>query len=126
MNKDFDLDKADKQMPYTTSEDFFDKLEENIWKEVKDDYLAEKPKENVPIVLPLGASVHSRISKSRLVMRSIIAVAASVVLVFIVNMNFFRQTTVSINDVDNAFSQLSTDDQAYLLNVYQDDIFINE
>lgn len=46
MNKDFDLDKAEKQMPYTTSEDFFDKLEENIWKEIKDDYLAEKPKEH--------------------------------------------------------------------------------
>ena len=40
MNKDFDLDKADKQMPYTTSEDFFNKLEESIWKEIKDDYLA--------------------------------------------------------------------------------------
>lgn len=59
-------------------------------------------------------------------MRSIIAVAASVTLVFIVNMNFSKQATVSIKDVDNAFSQLSTDDQAYLLDVYQDDVFINE
>lgn len=126
MNKDFDLDKADKQMPYTTSEDFFDKLEENIWKEIKDDYLAEKPQEHAPQVLPLGHSAHRKASKAHLVMRSIIAVAASVALVFIVNMNFSKQATVSINDVDNAFSQLSTDDQAYLLNVYQDDVFINE
>ena len=59
-------------------------------------------------------------------MRSIIAVAASVTLVFIVNMFFPKQTTVSINDVDNAFSKLSIEDQAYLLNVYQDDVFINE
>lgn len=126
MNKDFDLDKVGKQMPYTTSEDFFDKLEENIWKEVKDDYLAEKPQEQVSQVLPLGVSTHHKTSKSRLVMRSLIAVAASVALVFIVNMNFSKQATVSINDVDNAFSQLSTEDQAYLLNVYQDDVFINE
>ena len=126
MNKDFDLDKAEKQMPYTTSEDFFDKLEENIWKEIKDDYLAEKPKEHAPQVLQLGYSAHCKTSKSRFIMRSIIAVAASATLVFIVNMNFSKQATVSINDVDNAFSQLSTDDQAYLLDVYQDDVFINE
>lgn len=44
MNKDFDLDKAEKQMPYTTSEDFFDKLEENIWKEIRMIILQKSPK----------------------------------------------------------------------------------
>ena len=51
---------------------------------------------------------------------------ASVALVLIVNINLSKQSTVSINDVDQAFGKLSTDDQAYLLNVYQEDIFINE
>ncbi len=126
MNKDFDLDKADKQMPYTTPEDFFDKLEENIWKEVKDDYLAEEPKDNDSQVLPLDVSAHNKSAKFRLIVRSVIAVAASVALVFILNMNFSKQSTISINDVDKAFCLLSTDDQAYLLNIYQDDVFINE
>lgn len=119
MNKDFDLDKADKRMPYITSEGFFDKLEENIWKEVKEDYLADKP--NL-----LGVSAHHKPSKLRLVMRSVIAVAASVALMFILNMHFAKHHTVSINDVDQAFSHLCSEDQAYLLSVYQDDVFINE
>lgn len=59
-------------------------------------------------------------------MRNVITLAASVALVLIVNINLPKQTTISMNDVDKAFSQLSTDDQAYLLSVYQDDVFINE
>ena len=37
MNKDFDFDKVGKRMPYTTPDGFFDKLEDDIWKEVKND-----------------------------------------------------------------------------------------
>lgn len=126
MSKDFDLEKANKQMPYTTSEDLFDKLEENIWNEVKDDYLAGKTQEKCEQVLALGEFDHRKTSKLHLVMRNVITLAASVALVLIVNINIPKQTTISMNDVDKAFSQLSTDDQAYLLSVYQDDVFINE
>lgn len=124
MNKDFDI--TNKQMPYTTPEDFFDELEEHIWEEVKDGYLADKPNDNETQCVPLGVSVSNKSSKLRLVLRSVILMTASVALVFIVNTNLSKQSTVSINDVDQAFGKLSTDDQAYLLNVYQEDIFINE
>lgn len=124
MNKDFDI--TNKQMPYTTPEDFFDELEEHIWEEVKDGYLADKPNDNETQCVPLGVSVSNKSSKLRLVLRSVILMTASVALVLIVNTNLSKQSTVSINDVDQAFGKLSTDDQAYLLNVYQEDIFINE
>lgn len=124
MNKDFDI--TNKQMPYTTPEDFFDELEEHIWEEVKDSYLADKPNDNETQCAPLGVSVSNKSSKLRLVLRSVILMTASVALVLIVNTNLSKQSTVSINDVDQAFGKLSTDDQAYLLNVYQEDIFINE
>ena len=124
MNKDFY--KTNKQMPYTTPESFFDELEEHIWEEVKDGYLADKPNDNEMQCAPLGVSVSNKSSKLRLVLRSFILMTASVALVLIVNINLSKQSTVSINDVDQAFGKLSTDDQAYLLNVYQEDIFINE
>lgn len=124
MNKDFDI--TNKQMPYTTPEDFFDELEEHIWEEVKDGYLADNPNGNETQCAPLGVSVSNKSFKLRLVLRSVILMTASVALVFIVNTNLSKQSTVSINDVDQAFGKLSTDDQAYLLNVYQEDIFINE
>lgn len=107
MNKEFDFDKMYKRVPYTTPDGFFDKLEEDIWKEVKDDYLG---------------TTH----KLRIAMRCVLALAASVVVAFIINMNFTKQDTATLTDVDQAFCQLATDDQAYLLNVYQDDVFINE
>ncbi len=108
MNKEFDFDKIGKQMPYTTPDGFFDHLEEDIWKEVKNDCQKEKP------------------AKMRFLMRSMIAVAASIALLLVANMNFSKPASASVNDVDQAFSQLTTDDQAYLLNIYQEDVFINE
>ena len=108
MNKEFDFDNIGKQMPYTTPDGFFDQLEEDIWKEVKNDCQKEKP------------------AKMRILMRSMIAVAASIALLLVVNMNLSQPASASINDVDQAFSQLTTDDQAYLLSIYQEDVFINE
>ena len=108
MNKEFDFDKIGKQMPYTTPDGFFDHLEEDIWKEVKNDCQKEKP------------------AKMRILMRSMIAVAASIALLLVINMNFSTPASTSVNDVDQAFSQLTTDDQAYLLSIYQEDVFINE
>lgn len=123
MNKDFDFDKVDKRMPYTTPDGFFDKLEDDIWKEVKNDS-QEKPNNITATVEPQQASRKS--AKLHLLMRSVVAVAASIALLLVINMNFSKSNGTSINDVDQAFSQLTTDDQAYLLNVYQDDVFINE
>ncbi len=123
MNNGFDLDNANKRMPYTiSSDDFFDKLEENIWKEVKGDYLGA----NADNAASFDSRIHRKPSKLRIVAKYAIAVAASVALVFFVNMNMSKQSKVSLNDIDQAFSQLSSDDQSYLLNVYQDDVFINE
>ncbi len=107
MNKDFDLNKTGKHNPYTTPDAFFETLEENIWEEVKGDYMRPKS------------------SHLRMVMGSVAALAASVALVFFVQMKLNRQSPYTINDVDQAFSQLSTDDQTFLFSVYQNDLFIS-
>lgn len=123
MNKDFDFDKVGKRMPYTTPDGFFDKLEDDIWKEVRND---SQGKQNS---ITATVETHQAVRKStklQIFMRSAIAVAASIALLVVINMNFSKSNGTSINDVDQAFSQLTTDDQAYLLNIYQDDVFINE
>ncbi len=108
MNKDFDFNKIGKQNPYTTPDTFFDTLEEDIWKNVKRDYMRPKA------------------SKLRIVIRSVATIAATVALVFFINTKFNQHSSYTINDIDQAFSQLSIDDQTFLLNVYQEDIFIRE
>ena len=103
MKKEFDFDKIGKRMPYTTPDGFFEKMEDDVWKKVK----------HKPIRL-------------RLITQSIIAVAASIALIFIISDYLFKANPATINDVDQAFSQLSADDQAYLLEIYQDDVFIDK
>ena len=123
MNRDFDFDNAGKRMPYTTPDGFFDKLEEDIWKEVKNDC---REKEAGKPVVPAGKQAHRKPFKWRILTGSAVAVAASIALALVVNMHFSTTSHTTSSGVDQAFSQLSIDDQAYLLDIYQDDVFINE
>ncbi len=124
MNKEFDFDHIGKRTPYTTPDGFFDQLEDDIWKEVKGDF--QKKEDNKIVVVSMKPQAGRKSAKLRLLMRSAIAVAASIALVLVIGMNFSKTNAATINDVDQAFSQLTTDDQAYLLNVYQEDVFLNE
>lgn len=127
MNKQFNWEKAGKRMPYTTpSEDFFAQMEENIWEKVKEDYLGQKAegKNAQEVALPkLSNGVHFKL---RMVMRSVIALAAAVVLFIVIDTTLTKQNKVTTADVDQSFNELSADDQAYLINIYQDDVFMNE
>lgn len=124
MNKEYDFSRIGKRMPYTTPDGFFDKLQDDIWKEVKQN----GPESGNGKAAP-GAKTQAggrKPGRLRLVVSSVMAVAASVALVLALQTGFTGTGHVSTNDVDKAFSQLSTDDQDYLLNVYQNDVFINE
>ena len=123
MNKEFDFDHISKRMPYTTPDEFFDQLEDDIWKEMKNDFKNEEEGNATAAEKP---QVGRKSAKLHIFMRSAIAVAASIAVLFVIGMNFSKSGEASINDVDQAFSQLTTDDQTYLLNVYQEDVFINE
>lgn len=123
MNKEFDFNHIGKRMPYTTPDEFFDQLEDDIWKEMKNDFKNEEEGNAAAAEKP---QVRRKSAKLHIFMRSAIAVAASIAVLFVIGMNFSKSGEASINDVDQAFSQLTTDDQTYLLNVYQEDVFINE
>ena len=122
-NKEFDFDKIGKRMPYTTPDGFFDKLEDEIWKDVRNDCQKEK-NDKTATIKPRQA--RSKATKTRLIIRSVIAAAAAIALLLVINMNFGKSYNASVKDVDQAFSQLTTADQTYLLSVYQEDVFIHE
>ena len=117
----FDFSKVGKRMPYSTPDDFFKDMDANILEQVKDD----KPK---PVRIQ---------SKKRPLMKVIwaaaMAVAASVAVLLILNIDFAAphsslpsQADNEMQAVDQAFAQLSSADQAYLLDVYQEDVFLDE
>ena len=103
-----------KKMPYTVPDGFFDKLEENVMKE----WDAERGKREE------NTSSSGKAKTIRIAIRTLLAVAACVAL-FLVVKKALPQGEDSITDdftsVELAFNNLSTEDQDYLLEVYQEE-----
>lgn len=117
----FDFDQVGKRMPYSTPEGFFKEMEANILEQVKDD-------KQVPVRRQL-----KKRSLMKVIWTAAMAVAASVAVLLVLNIDFMAphsslpsQTDNEMQAVDQAFAQLSSADQAYLLNVYQEDVFLDE
>ena len=117
----FDFCKVGKRMPYSTPDDFFKDMEANILEQVKDD--KPKPVRIQPKKRPL----------MKVIWTAAIAVAASVAVLLVLNIDFAAphsslpsQADNEMQAVDQAFAQLSSADQAYLLDVYQEDVFLDE
>ena len=109
MEQNYDFSKIGKQMPYTVPDGFFDKLEENVMNEVK----AQPAKKKATVI--------------RMVFRAAIAVAACIALFLVVKKVLPQDQDTNIDDFENvelAFNNLSTDDQDYLLEVYQEELFL--
>ena len=117
----FDFGKVGKRMPYSTPDDFFKDMEANILEQVKDD--KPKPVRIQPKKRPL----------MKVIWAAAMAVAASVAVLLVLNIDFATphsslpsQAYNEMQAVDQAFAQLSSADQAYLLDVYQEDVFLDE
>ena len=117
----FDFGKVGKRMPYSTPEGFFKEMEANILEQVKND----KP-------APVRIQPKKRTLR-KVIWTAAIAVAASVAVLLVLNIDFAAphsslpsQADNEMQAVDQAFAQLSSADQAYLLNVYQEDVFLDE
>lgn len=114
MDTKFDFKQVGKRMPYSTPDGFLKDMESNILEAVKNDT-------SQPVVVE---------QKKRPVLKVIwtaaLAAAASVALLFVVNMDFSAsrssQADSDLQAVDQAFAQLSSADQAFLLDAYQDDV----
>ena len=108
--KQFDFEQVGKRMPYNVPDGFFDKLEADVMPEV-----------NETAVLP-----NKRKNVLRIALRAAMAVAASVVVFFVVKAMLPKNEATGFEAVELAFNNLSTEDQEYLLLVYEQDLFINE
>lgn len=117
-----------KKNPYTTPEDFFDELEDRVWQEVKGDFTHNNKEQELPTapVANAAKAPQRKASHLRLFIGTAAAVAASFALVFFLYTQSRPQVSYTINDVDQAFSRLSADDQAFMLSVYEEDVFFNE
>lgn len=120
MEQTFDFKQIGKQMPYRVPNGFFQEMERNVL-----DAVAEKAAERKPAMAerkPLQAKrfVFTRLAKYAA------AVAASVVVLLAVNVKFFYVAApTDMQDVEAAFDQLSLSDQECLVELYQEDVFLD-
>lgn len=128
MKENFDFGKIGKRMPYKTPEEFFDDMESNIFKELdmEDTASTDNALSTEPAIAEPAKSVKTKRSYMRVIMRSIVALAAAITLFFVISVNIPKESNPNdYTDVEQAFSNLSTEDQTYILAVYQDDVFMN-
>ena len=105
MEQNYDFSKIGKQMPYTVPDGFFDELEENVM-----------------------SKCTQRARTIRIAIRTALAIAACIVLLLVVKKALPQGNNTSTDDFENvelAFNNLSTDDQDYLLEVYQEEQFLD-
>ena len=111
MEKEFDFNRIGKRMPYKMPEGFLDEMETNVWQEVQDELLKAQ---------------HKRKTFRLRVFAGAMAVAASIALLLVFHPFSPKEETDCFSHVEQAFANLSQEDQAYMLAVYQEDIFMNE
>lgn len=113
--KQFDFEQVGQRMPYNVPDGFFDKLEADVRDSLSSSPLQRKKEQkSIPLYWKwIGGGI--------------MAIAASVVLFFVVKTTLPKNEAVDFESVELAFNNLSTEDQEYLLLVYeQDDLFINK
>lgn len=133
MEKEFDFDKIGKRMPYQTPDGFFDEMEANVWNEVKGDLQGDKAVD-ADMLDKTGKAEQIVLKPKRRVSRlhilvGALSIAASIALVLILYPRHSQSAPQQVDglaQVEKAFSNLSPADQAYMLQVYQEDVFINE
>lgn len=103
------IDRIGRRLPYKTPDGFFDALENNVLDAVRREQ-APRPKRILRWLVPLTAG----------------AAAACVAIMLIANANTGDENPAGMENVEYAFSNLSSADQQYLLSVYSEDLFMDE
>ena len=109
----FNFNQVGKQMPYHVPENLFDRLEENILAQTKE-------------MTPVAAAVSRRpVLRIQTVGSALLAIAASLTLFFVLYTHR-PDTSNGLACIEQAFNSLNTEDQNFLIETYQDDLFIEE
>lgn len=109
MERNFNFENVGKQMPYAVPDGFFDQLEENV----------------------MGSLAQQRETKVHPLRKhwgKLLLAAAAAIALFIVIQKTLPKNSAEADDfisVELAFNDLSTEDQDYLLEIYQEDLFMD-
>ena len=116
MNNRIDIDRIGKRMPYTTPDNFFSELEQNVRHELG----------GVVDNTSYPNSIHKRHLLMRPIAIKALTTAAAAVLLVICGVLYLQHRDQGYTAIDDAFEQLDPNDQMMIMEGFYDDIFINE
>lgn len=121
--------KLNKRLPYSVPDGFFDVMEANVMAKIKADAEAGTSVGDDKADTQMWDKRYRKtIKRTRTISLSFLAMAASLLLLFTILPKTTKtaQQTNDMESIDKAFSQLSTDDQTFLMEVYDDDMFLDD
>lgn len=117
MEQEYDFNRVGKRMPYSVPDGFFESLEENVMREVGTELPAPA----------LSEQADRRTRSVNWLTRGAAAAAIAGIVAFGgYKLAFKANATDSFAAVEQAFDNLNEEDQEFLLEVYQDDYFIDD
>lgn len=122
-------EKLNKRLPYSVPDGFFDVMEANVMANIKADAEAGTSVGDDKADTQMWDKRYRKtIKRTRTISLSFLAMAASLLLLFTIFPKSTKtaQQTNDMESIDKAFSQLSTDDQTFLMEVYDDDMFLDD
>lgn len=120
-------EKLNKRLPYSVPDGFFDVMEANVMAKIKADAGINVGDDKADTQMR-DKQYRKTTTHTRTISLSILAMAASLLLLFTIFSQSTKtaQQTNGMESIDKAFSQLNTDDQAFLMEIYDDDMFLDD
>lgn len=120
-------EKLNKRLPYSVPDGFFDVMEANVMAKIKADAGINVGGDKADTQMR-DKQYRKTTTHTRTISLSILAMAVSLLLLFTIFSQSTKtaQQTNGMESIDKAFSQLNTDDQAFLMEIYDDDMFLDD
>ena len=120
-------EKLNKRLPYCVPDGFFDVMEANVMAKIKADAGINVGRDKADTQMR-DKQYRKTTTHTRTISLSILAMAASLLLLFTIFSQSTKtaQQTNGRESIDKAFSQLNTDEQAFLMEIYDDDMFLDD
>ena len=120
-------EKLNKRLPYSVPDGFFDVMEANVMAKIKADAGINVGGDKADTQMR-DKQYRKTTTHTRTISLSILAMAASLLLLFTIFSQSTKtvQQTNGMESIDMAFSQLNADDQAFLMEIYDDDMLLDD
>ena len=120
-------EKLNKRLPYSVPDGFFDVMEDNVMAKIKADAGINVGGDKADTQMR-DKQYRKTTTHTRTISLSILAMAASLLLLFTIFSQSTKtvQQTNGMESIDKAFSQLNADDQAFLMEIYDDDMLLDD